>query len=123
VTPEWMTAALRKAGHDVTVANVAGKRVGTGQVGESVRFALDYKGDAGAAPRSVVGKFPSSDPDSRATGVNFGNYVREVNFYRSLKASAGITTPLCLHADVDPETSDFEIGRASCRERVRDSRD
>jgi thiamine kinase-like enzyme len=109
ITPEWMTAALRKAGHDVTVANVTGKRVGTGQVGESVRFTIDYKGDAGSAPRSLVGKFPSSDPDSRATGVNFGNYIREVNFYRTLKASAGITTPVCLHADVDPETSDFVL--------------
>lgn len=109
ITPEWMTAALRKAGHNVTVANVTGTRVGTGQVGESVRFTIDYKGDAGSAPLSVVGKFPSSDPDSRATGVNFGNYIREVNFYRSLKASAGITTPICLHADVNLETSDFVL--------------
>jgi hypothetical protein len=109
VTPKWMTAVLRKAGHNVTVANLTGKRVGTGQVGESVRFTLEYRGDAGSAPRSVVGKFPSSDPESRATGVNFGNYIREVNFYRHLKPSAGVTTPICLHADVDPQTSDFVL--------------
>ncbi|MEQ8379200.1 phosphotransferase [Parvibaculum sp.] len=109
VTPEWMTGVLRKAGHDVTVASLAGKRVGTGQVGESVRFTLSYKGDAKGAPTTVVGKFPSSDPESRATGVNFGNYIREVNFYRELADSAGLTTPVCLHADVDPETSDFVL--------------
>lgn len=109
ITPEWMTGALRKAGHQVTVKELAGKRVGTGQVGESVRFTLTYSGDAKGAPSTVVGKFPSSDPDSRATGVNFGNYIREVNFYRDLKASAGVTTPVCLHADVDPETSDFVL--------------
>jgi hypothetical protein len=109
VTPEWMTGVLRKAGHDVTVSGVTGKRVGTGQVGESVRFTLSYKGDQKGAPASVVGKFPSSDPESRATGVNFGNYIREVNFYRELADSAGLTTPVCHHADVDPETSDFVL--------------
>ncbi|MBO6633235.1 phosphotransferase [Parvibaculum sp.] len=109
VTPEWMTGVLRKAGHDVTVSGVTGKRVGTGQVGESVRFTLSYKGDPKDAPATVVGKFPSSDPESRATGVNFGNYIREVNFYRELADSAGLTTPVCHHADVDPETSDFVL--------------
>ena len=58
VTPEWMTGALRKAGHEVTVSSLTGKRVGTGQVGESVRFTLSYKDDAKNAPATVVGKFP-----------------------------------------------------------------
>ncbi|MEQ8268421.1 MAG: phosphotransferase [Parvibaculum sp.] len=109
ITPEWMTAALRGAGHDATVVEISGKRVGTGQVGESVRFTLTCRGDTKGVPASVVGKFPSSDPDSRATGVNFGNYIREVNFYRQLAGTAGVTTPVCLHADVDPETSDFVL--------------
>lgn len=109
ITPEWMTGVLRGAGHDATVAALSGKRVGTGQVGESVRFTLNYRGDAKGAPATVVGKFPSPDPDSRATGVNFGNYIREVNFYRQLAGNAGVTTPVCLHADVDPATSDFVL--------------
>lgn len=109
ITPEWMTGVLRGAGHDATVAEISGKRVGTGQVGESVRFTLSYRGDANGAPSTVVGKFPSPDPESRATGVNFGNYIREVNFYRQLADSAGLTTPVCLHADVDPETSAFVL--------------
>lgn len=109
ITPGWMTHVLRGAGHDATVTEISGKRVGTGQVGESVRFTLGYRGDPKGAPATVVGKFPSPDPDSRATGVNFGNYIREVNFYRQLADTAGVTTPLCLHADVDPATSDFVL--------------
>lgn len=109
ITPEWMTGVLRGAGYGATVKEISGKRVGTGQVGESVRFTLDYRGDAKGAPSTVVGKFPSSDPVSRATGVDFGNYFREVNFYRQLAGNAGVTTPVCLHADVDPETSDFVL--------------
>lgn len=107
VTPRWLTAVLRQAGHDVTVSDMKAKRVGTGQVGESVRFELTYQGDAKKAPQTIVGKFPSSDEESRATGVNFGNYIREVNFYHQFAPNAGITTPICLHADVDPETSEF----------------
>ncbi|MGB3810220.1 MAG: phosphotransferase [Parvibaculum sp.] len=109
VTPEWLTGVMRRAGHEVTVAGMTAKKVGTGQVGESVRFTLDYKGDANGAPRTVVGKFPSPDEDSRATGVNFGNYIREVNFYHQLAPNAGITTPICLYADVDVATSEFVL--------------
>ncbi len=109
ITPAWMTNVLGKAGFDARVAQIQGKRVGTGQVGESVRFTLIYDGPAKGAPATVVGKFPSSDPVSRATGVDLGNYFREVWFYRNLAAGAGVTTPKCLHADVDPESHDFVL--------------
>jgi len=110
ITPAWMTAALHQAGIEASVEALTAKRVGTGQVGESVRFALTYAGDPPAgAPATVVGKFPSSDPESRSTGVKFGNYLREVWFYQNLAAGAGVTTPKCLHADVDPDTHDFVL--------------
>lgn len=71
VTPEWMTAVLRKAGHEVTVAALTGKRAGTGQVGESVRFTLDYKGDAGGAPRTAEGGYPVSVVDWQSIGYGY----------------------------------------------------
>jgi hypothetical protein len=107
VTPEWMTRALRAGGIDARVAAVAGRKIGTGQV--SVRFTLSYDSAPADAPSTVVGKFPSPDPDSRAVGVNLGNYNREVRFYLDLAGSAGATTPRCLFADVDPGTSDFVL--------------
>lgn len=109
VTAQWLTEVLRLGGYEATVADFTAKRVGTGQVGESVRFTFDFRGDAKGAPRTIVGKFPSSDDESRATGVNFGNYIREVNFYHLIAPKALITTPTCLHADVDPETSEFVL--------------
>lgn len=109
ITTDWLTAALGKAGIEAKVASFTAKKFGTGQVGESVRFTLAYEGDAGGAPKTVVGKFPSQDPDSRATGVTFGNYVREVNFYRELAATALVTTPKVLFTDVDEETCDFVL--------------
>jgi hypothetical protein len=109
VTPAWMTKALRAAGIDVRVLEVAGRKIGTGQVGESVRFTVTYASAPPGAPATVVGKFPSPDPDSRAVGINLGNYIREVRFYLDLATGAGVATPRCLFADVDPATSDFVL--------------
>src|SRR5271155_5646048 len=81
VTPAWITRVLRGAGIDARVGAVHARKIGSGQVGESVRFTLTYASAPPDAPTTVVGKFPSPDPDSRATGVNLGNYVREVRFY------------------------------------------
>ncbi len=104
-----MTRALRAAGIDAHVGAVAGRKIGTGQVGESVRFTLGYDSAPADAPATVVGKFPSPDPDSRAVGVNLGNYNREVRFYLDLAGGAGVTTPKCLFADVVVASSDFVL--------------
>lgn len=110
VTPEWMTAMLRGRGIEAEVSGIEAKRVGTGQVGESVRFTLSYKNSAPeGAPASLVGKFPSSDPTSRETAINFGNYIREVRFYRELARSAGIATPQVFFAAVDEQSHDFTL--------------
>ena len=109
VTPDWMSHVLQQASFNAKVSGFEAKKVGTGQVGESVRFTLAYDGDPGGAPRTVVGKFPSPDETSRGAGIAFGNYVREVRFYNELAASALITAPRCLHADVDPDTGEFVL--------------
>jgi Phosphotransferase enzyme family len=109
VDASWLTRVFRAAGIEATVSAVEARRVGTGQVAESVRFNLAYEGDASGAPATVVGKFPSPDPISREAGVRFGNYVREVNFYRQFAPTAGIRTPRALYADVDPDSSEFVL--------------
>lgn len=105
----WMTAMLQQAGVDAVVRGLSAKGVGTGQIGDSVRFVLDYERGGEIAPRSVVGKFPAADDTSRATGVMLGNYLREVNFYRHLAGKALIHTPRCYFTDVDDATSEFVL--------------
>ncbi|MBS0469618.1 MAG: phosphotransferase [Proteobacteria bacterium] len=109
ITPEWLTAVLRSAGVDAEVGGFAMKNVGTGQIGESVRFTLDYTRAAPGAPASLVGKFPSPQDDSRNTGIALGNYIREVNFYKHLAPTALISTPKVWFTEVDPETSEFVL--------------
>lgn len=98
VTPQWLAAAI---GLDA-VPEVQQRSIGTGQVGENVRYTLTWpQGIDG--PATVVGKFPSPDMTSRETAAATGSYVKEVGFYRDLQAGLTIPTPsvLSLHEDLD----------------------
>ncbi|MDB5470095.1 MAG: hypothetical protein JWR84_1655 [Caulobacter sp.] len=105
----WLTAVLQGGGVDAVVSGFAAKGVGTGQIGDSVRFSLEYARKGPDAPASLVGKFPAAAPESRATGVMLSNYIREVRFYQELAPKALIRTPRVYFTDVDEATSDFVL--------------
>jgi hypothetical protein len=107
VTADWLTQALRRAGHDATVADFEAQNVGTGQVGQNVRFRLRYA--SGEGPASIVGKFASEDPTSRQTGIALQNYLKEVRFYQVLKPTLDVRTPEPLLAEIEPATHAFVI--------------
>lgn len=108
---EWLTGALRGSGAiaSASVVGVERERVGTGLVGQCIRFTLTYDRDEPGAPASVVGKFPSPEPVSRATGIRGGIYEREVRFYREVAPMVRIRTPRAHAAAFDPATSDFVL--------------
>lgn len=109
VTAAWMTQALRGREVDATVARIAMEPVGTGQLGETRRFFLEYQGTPPPdAPRSVVGKFPSANAVAAETGKTMGFYRAEVMFYRELAFRARIKTPATYVAEIDP-TNDFVL--------------
>jgi hypothetical protein len=105
----WLTRALQSAGVDAVVRAFEAKPVGTGQIGDSIRYRLTYERGGEAAPASLVGKFPAADPASFNAGVSGGNYVREVMFYRSLAPTAGVATPRAYVAEVDPASGEFVL--------------
>ena len=110
VTPEWLTERLRAAGHShAEVRGFRASRIGTGQIGLCIRFELDLAGSDPAVPRSLVGKFPSDDPTSRATGVQLRNYLKEVSFYRELQSRLDISTPRCYFAQIEGEGPEFAL--------------
>jgi hypothetical protein len=109
VDREWLTERLRAAGHDAVVRGFRATRIGTGQIGKCIRFELDLERADAATPSSLVGKFPSDDPLSRATGVQLGNFVKEVSFYCSLQSSVSIRTPRCYYAEIDGQGPDFAL--------------
>jgi hypothetical protein len=105
----WLTDVLAAGGVDAEVRSFTARPVGTGQIGDSVRFTLDYARRGEGAPDSLVGKFPAAGPESRATGVALGNYLREVRFYQHLAPTALIHTPRCWFTDVDEATHNFVL--------------
>lgn len=90
VTASWLAEALGRAGEELIETR---RSIGTGQVGENVRYQLTWPPSTVQEPRSVVGKFPSPDATSRETAAATGAYVREIGFYRDLQATVTIRTP------------------------------
>jgi hypothetical protein len=110
VTAGWLTEQLRSAGHDdAEVRSFTATRIGTGQIGQCIRYELELADPRSNAPRSLIGKFPSDDPQSRATGVALRNYYREVRFYQTLASRLAISTPRCFYADIADEGPEFAL--------------
>jgi aminoglycoside phosphotransferase (APT) family kinase protein len=109
VDAAWLTAALQAAEVDAVVSDFAARPIGAGQIGDTWRFRLRYARGGETAPATLVGKFPSANPDSFRTGVAAWNYVREVRFYQQLAATALIATPRWYMAEIDERTSEFVL--------------
>jgi aminoglycoside/choline kinase family phosphotransferase len=111
VTPAWLTDMLRGAGRigRARVTSVAAQPVGTGQMGDSVRFRLAYDRHEADAPDSVVVKFAAADPTSRSTGLAMRSYEIEVRFYQQVAATVDIRTPRCDFAAIDLATGEFTL--------------
>jgi hypothetical protein len=107
LTPDWVTAALRAGGLDVTVTDVRPERVGTGQIGTSYRLHLTYGGDADDAPASVVAKLPGGDAESRQRVS--GGYVLEVAFYTTVADTVSIRRPHLWHGAISDDGSSFTL--------------
>ncbi len=105
LTTEWLTTTLGAG----TVTEFRCERIGTGQVSDCYRVALEYA-PGGSGPRSVVLKVAAEDPTSRQTGSAMGLYESEVRFYREIAPhlTAG-PIPACHHAAIDPGTGCFDL--------------
>lgn len=115
ITPEWLTEVLTGSGSvrpDARLDSFSHSRIGTGKLGDMVRFDLEWAGaseDAGPLPQSVVGKFASADPTSRQAGLMTGIYVREICFYQELAAGMTMRIPRCHFAELNYQTGEFAL--------------
>ncbi len=109
ITPDWLTRLLQKPGQDIRVSTVSAKPIGTGQVGATYRLTLGYDGYCAKAPPTLVAKFPSNDPVSRATGKTHLTYVRESRFYQLFAGEKPMAVPDHLFVAFDEESHDFAL--------------
>lgn len=107
LTPEWVTAALRHAGHDVRITGLTRTQVGTGQMGTSIRMELTFDGDPAGLPPTLVAKLPA--PDLQQRSMVAGIYRTEVEFYRQLATTVSVRTPHCYYADLAPQWTEFVL--------------
>ncbi|WP_324827480.1 aminoglycoside phosphotransferase family protein [Qipengyuania zhejiangensis] len=98
VSAEWLSGVL-----GLRVDSVTWQPIGTGQVGDSVRFHLEGQG----CPSTLAGKFSAADAASRGTAVMFGLYRKEVEFYRQAAPHLAVRAPQVLFADVSEDGGDF----------------
>jgi hypothetical protein len=108
LSPEWMTAVLRRSGLDVTVSALRSEPVGTGQMAHNERIFLEYEGGATDAPATLVGKFPSPSEASRAAGAS-GGYRSETLFYTEIAESLLIRTPACFYGAISDDHTTFTL--------------
>lgn len=111
MTTEWLTEVLAEAGigNGAHIIHMDLTTIGTGQVGENVRFVLRWSTDDPDLPATVVGKFPSQSEISRSTAALTGTYVHEVGFYRDLASSVAMCVPTVHYVAGDPEANDFVL--------------
>ena len=100
VTPAWLSERLC-----ARVQSVSWEPIGTGQVGDSVRFHLDGEG----VPDTLAGKFPAADETSRGTAAMFGLYRKEVEFYRQAAPLLDVRVPQTFAAEASEDGASFVL--------------
>ena len=106
---DWFNTLFDEIGIDAEVKSLTAKSIGTGQIGENVRFVFEYARKGDTAPASLVGKFPSGSDASLMTAKLLGHYQREVMVYRTFPKVAGVITPRAFYTDYDEVTNRFAL--------------
>ena len=101
ITDDWWNAVIGRV-----PTRWRWEPIGTGQVGDSVRFTLDFPDEPGV---TLAGKFAAAYPTSRATAAMLGLYAKEVRFYRDLAPQLPIRTPRTFAADMAEGGTSFVL--------------
>jgi hypothetical protein len=106
VTAEWLTAVLRSAGvltrTRVQAVKTQPLHEAKGITGQLTRIQIVYDTAQPNAPRTLVVKCSSPDPEKRAFFHSMGFYEREVRFYEHVADHRRFRTPRCYFSAVEP---------------------
>ena len=102
LTAAWVGDALRDAGVDCAVGDIAVEPLGggVGMTGQTVRVRIDGEG----APVTAVAKFAASQAQTRGITESYDSYAREIRFYQRYADRVPVRTPAYLGGDYDPGT-------------------
>ena len=98
ITSGWLTDNLSAAGGaDSRVTGFSVERIGegVGLMGELHRLRLEWEGATSSAPRTVIAKLRTDNPDALNVVKTFNFYEKEVRFYNELAPRTMTRTPMC----------------------------
>jgi hypothetical protein len=94
VTAAWMSGALDREVHAITVLDRHSGTTGRARVG------VEYA-NGSAGPATVFVKLPPFDPEQRAFVDQVGLGISEARFYREIAAEVPVRVPVAYHSDWD----------------------
>lgn len=106
LTPEWLTATLRAAGHATTVCTVDSESVGSGQMAASYRLSLTYA-DHTDLPSTLIAKLAAGERAHREFAS--GAFRNEVLFYDRIAPTLTVPLPRCHASVISPEHTEFVL--------------
>ena len=111
VTPEWLTAALREGGLDVTVATIDTEGIGegVGVNGLTSRLRVTYAPGSAEGPASLVLKLPAALPAAKEIGIRLGFYENEIRFYEEIAGSVSVNLPRRHYSGMDTERHHYAL--------------
>lgn len=111
-TTDWLERSLGAPAGSLT--SFAHDPIGTGQIADSYRLALDWRDRPASAPASLVVKCPSPDETSLASARLMNLYIKEVNWYRELAPLSTVSVPTCYHSELNEEGDCFALLLEDC---------
>ncbi len=111
LTVDWLQSALADQLGDAKLSgcnpNIIG--VGEGFMGQLARVGLEYEGDAGKAPSSIIAKFAATKQETRDMAGDQNLYQREIGFYRDIGTDVGVPIADCYYLEYREETNQFVL--------------
>ncbi|MEE2701023.1 MAG: phosphotransferase [Chloroflexota bacterium] len=108
ITPDWLTKALQSKGssNNALVTGYSVERIGEGKgfINQLARLTIEYDGNFGDLPRSVIAKLPPSDPKLKAMSGKLGDDRREIRLYEEIATKSTIQTPYLYYSASDHHT-------------------
>jgi len=113
ISVDWLRASVRPgdAAAFANLTSVSAQPLGgdAGMASDLHRLSLGYAPGAPPGPATLVVKMPSSVPEVREMARGWGQYQREVLFYRDIAATIAMRTPKPYVAEFDPQTQWFVL--------------
>ena len=111
VTTDWLQSVLSDQLQGASLAGFTPQIIGLGEgfMGQLARVSLDYEGEAGTAPTSIIAKFAAARQDTRDMAADRNLYRREIGFYRDIGKDAGVPIADCYYMNYREDTNQFVL--------------